>query len=70
MKKLKFVDASQNTIAQLGSTILHLTAVQELKLNSNMLTELPDEVGQLAALKHLEIKGNRLVGLCEALQKL
>jgi len=55
------VDLSGNSLAQLPGEVRYLVGVADLLLDGNFLEDLPEEMGQLPALKVLSIKNNSIL---------
>lgn len=57
--RLAHLDLSQNRLSGLPASIGRCTALVELLLGYNRLETLPDELAGLAALRTLDLRGNR-----------
>ena len=64
--RLAHLDLSQNRLSALPRFIGGCTSLVELLLGYNGLEALPDELGALAALRTLDLRGNRWAGLRSA----
>ena len=49
---------SNNKVENISPSIKHLYRLKVLKLNSNSIKMLPDEIGLLSNLKHLDVADN------------
>jgi Leucine-rich repeat (LRR) protein len=57
--RLKYLFLDNNKLTNLPNTISSLLLLEELSLNNNMFTSIPD-IGNLSTLKQLHLNGNRL----------
>ena len=62
------VDLSRNKLTELTDTMSKVTTISDLKLSYNLLTELPDWLGEsLSRLQYLDLSKNLLSSLPESM---
>ncbi|KAH9131100.1 hypothetical protein LEN26_007904 [Aphanomyces euteiches] len=71
LSNMVIVDLARNKLTALPSAfVYHLDSAEEVDLSYNRLESLPDEIGQLQAVRLLNLRGNQLTSLPSTLTKL
>jgi Leucine-rich repeat (LRR) protein len=63
LKKLRYLNISENRFAIFPEVVCGMSGLVELRATDNQIAELPDSIGRLAGLWELHLRNNRLRSL-------